>query len=239
MSGPWHNARVPSAAVIANPRVAAELGHLDTWLSAKGFDVVRLVRDDVLEPTVAGDADLLISMGSVWTMARTMTDPTDPPHADAAIAAEMELCRTWVEDGRPFLGVCFGAQLLSRALGGTVTRQGQPFAGWITPSAALPQMRHPWMVWHNDAFTVPPGAELLARSAHAALAFRYRNAWGVQFHPEVDADVLTRMAHDLEAPDAAAESMVDVARHLGPQLPDQAFALFDRFWTDVAPGPGA
>ena len=83
------------------------------------------------------------------------------------------------------LGICFGAQLLSRALGGEVTRQAAPHIAWESPDTDIEALRAPWVLLHNDAFTVPPGADVLAEADHAPMAFRYGRAWGVQFHPEV------------------------------------------------------
>ncbi|MFM9048984.1 MAG: gamma-glutamyl-gamma-aminobutyrate hydrolase family protein, partial [Actinomycetota bacterium] len=124
---------MPTAAVIANPKVGAELGHLGPWLAANDFTVTRLVRDEILPVTAADDADLVIILGSVWTMTRTMDAPTDPPHAAAAIAAEVALAQHRVAQDRPLLGLCFGGQLLSKALGGEVTQQDRTVIAWETP----------------------------------------------------------------------------------------------------------
>ena len=172
-----------TAVVISNPTVGAELGHLEPWLRDNGFDVRRLVRDDILAADAADDADLVIVLGSEWTLARTMDAPHDPPQAAAAIAAEIELVRRRVEQDKPLLGICFGGQLLSQALGGEVTRQDAAHIAWETPETDVEELRAPWVLLHNDAFTVPPGAELLAEADHAPIAFRHVRAWGVQLHP--------------------------------------------------------
>ena len=84
--------------------------------------------------------------------------------AAAAIAAEIELVRRRIEQDKPLLGICFGGQMLSRTLGGEVTRQAAPHIAWETPESAVEELRAPWVLLHNDAFTVPPGAELLAEA---------------------------------------------------------------------------
>jgi GMP synthase-like glutamine amidotransferase len=99
----------------------------------------------------------------------------------------------------PVFGVCLGAQLLAHALGGPVTRLPRPMIEWarieVLPAAAgdpvagsLPDgamARH----WNEDGFQPPPdGVELLARVSAGGEMFRVGDsAWGVQFHPEVDA----------------------------------------------------
>jgi len=223
-----------TAVVIANPTVGAELGHLEPWLRDNGFDVRRLVRDDILAADAADDADLVIVLGSEWTLARTMDAPHDPPQAAAAIAAEIELVRRRVEQDKPLLGICFGGQLLSQALGGEVTRQDAAHIAWETPETDVEELRAPWVLLHNDAFTVPPGAELLAEADHAPIAFRHGRAWGVQFHPEVDAEILTQMFDDVGTPREVSAPQVDALRARADEQREDSLRLFDRFWAEVS-----
>lgn len=223
-----------TAVVISNPTVGAELGHLEPWLRDNGFDVRRLVRDDILAADAADDADLVIVLGSEWTLARTMDAPHDPPQAAAAIAAEIELVRRRVEQDKPLLGICFGGQLLSQALGGEVTRQDAAHIAWETPETDVEELRAPWVLLHNDAFTVPPGAELLAEADHAPIAFRHGRAWGVQFHPEVDAEILTQMFDDVGTPREVSAPQVDALRARADEQREDSLRLFDRFWAEVS-----
>ena len=223
-----------TAVVISNPTVGAELGHLEPWLRDNGFDVRRLVRDDILPADAADDADLVIILGSEWTLARTMDEPHDPPQAAAAIAAETALVRRRVQQDKPLLGICFGGQMLSRALGGQVTRQEAAHIAWETPETDVDELRAPWVLLHNDAFTVPPGAELLAEADHAPIAFRHGRAWGVQFHPEVDADILTQVFDDVGTPREVATPQVDALRARADAQRTDSLRLFDRFWAEVS-----
>lgn len=225
---------MPTAVVISNPSIGAELGHLGAWLEEHGFTVDRLIRDDVLPVDACDDADLVILLGSVWTMTRPMTDEGDPPQAAAAIAAETALVQRRVEQDKPLLGICFGGQLLSSALGGDVTAQGKAHIAWETPDTSLDELRAPWILLHNDAFTVPEGAELLAEADHAPVAFRQGRAWGVQFHPEVDADILARMFDDVGTPRDIAAPHVDALRQRAQAQRADSMALFDRFWAEVS-----
>ena len=223
-----------TAVVIANPNVGAELGHLEPWLRDNGFDVRRLVRDDILAADAADDADVVIVLGSEWTLARTMDAPHDPPQAAAAIAAEIELVRRRVEQDKPLLGICFGGQLLSHALGGEVTRQDAAHIAWETPETDVEELRAPWVLLHNDAFTVPPGAELLAEADHAPIAFRRGRAWGVQFHPEVNAEILAQMFDDVGTPREVSAPQVDALRARADEQREDSLRLFDRFWAEVS-----
>ena len=142
--------------------------------------------------------------------------------------------RRRVEQSAPLLGICFGAQLLSHALGGEVTRQAEPHIAWETPQTEVDELRAPWVLLHNDAFTVPPGGELLAEADHAPIAFRHGRGWGVQFHPEVDARILAQMFDDVGTPRHVSTPQVEVVRGRAEAQRDDSLRLFDRFWREVS-----
>lgn len=116
------------------------------------------------------------------------------------LATEARL-RDAVEAGTPVLGICFGHQLLGQALGGRVAKNprgreiGTVRLELLREDALLDRAHDPFFVnmTHLDSVVeLPPGAQVLARSAldpHAAVRFGPR-AWGVQFHPEIDAEVM-------------------------------------------------
>lgn len=93
---------------------------------------------------------------------------------------------------RPVIGHCFGGQILSRALGGSITRAPHAEIGWSTieaaPSDWFGAERFPMFQWHYERFSVPPGGQLLARSALCEQqAFSVDDIHlGMQFHCEVD-----------------------------------------------------
>jgi GMP synthase-like glutamine amidotransferase len=220
---------VTTAAVIANPRIAADLGFLGEWLEDRGIGVHRLIRDDVLPIDAADDADVLIVMGSIWTLA----DGHRTDEYANAIDAEVDLVQRWVRDDRPMLGICFGGQVLSTALGGTVTRMPQRMIAWQTPASEHAALRAPWALWHEDRFSIPERARPLAMAPHAPMGIATHRAWGVQFHPEFTADIISALAEDLHTPDEHAKPMIDVARERVVEQRVASAAFFDAWWADV------
>jgi len=109
---------------------------------------------------------------------------------------EKELVAAAVRAGTPFWGVCLGLQLLAASLGARVYAGEEPEVGVLAVElteegrrdpvfAALPPA-FPTLQWHGDTFDLPDGAVRLAGSpAYLNQAFRFENAYGVQFHLEV------------------------------------------------------
>jgi GMP synthase (glutamine-hydrolysing) len=98
------------------------------------------------------------------------------------------------ESKLPILGICYGMQALSHALGGDVAPAPEQEFGLAHVVTLLPNPLLPpgeYQVWmsHGDRIeTVPPGFISLAKSANspiAALGDLERGYFGVQFHPEV------------------------------------------------------
>lgn len=115
-----------------------------------------------------------------------------------------EWLRGAVERGIPVLGICYGHQLLAYALDGVVENNPN---GWeygtaeikLTPEAQNDPLFHGFpgslkmQVSHTQSVTtLPPGATVLASGTmdpHQAFVVR-ENAYGVQFHPEFDAEIV-------------------------------------------------
>jgi GMP synthase-like glutamine amidotransferase len=205
--------------VISHRGIAHELGHLQPWLeSVAGGPVLRAYREDGVLGLELDEADLLVVLGSPGSVATGYTQ--------AGAQAEVDLVRAWCATDRPYLGICFGSQVLARALGGNVQRMPSTFTA-LAPlplqNGASTALAGPWMTWHEDAITSPPGATVLGRMAHADLAFRQGRAWGLQPHIEVSAASLERMLSALGVPQDRYQPYVeDMARQERSEDPPAA-----------------
>jgi GMP synthase (glutamine-hydrolysing) len=210
------------AVVLSHRQVAAELGHIGDWLTEKGFGVERVHREDA--PAVP-DADLLVVLGSPNSVA---TGHCEPP-----ALTEIALVKDWVERGRPYVGICFGAQVLARALGGSVRRMDttyRAFAEVDCADEAPPELSGKWVLWHEDAITAPPDARVLARVPHADVAFRRGNAIGLQPHIEFDSEIVERLARIVNIADDEWRPLRDALEREDANHATRARSLLDAVW---------
>ncbi len=131
-----------------------------------------------------------------------------------------------LQSGLPLLGICYGMQALTYALGGQVApaqrrEYGPAEVETTRPNPLLPPVGQAYPVWmsHGDRIEAPPpGFVPLAKSAGspvAAIGSLDGRRFGVQFHPEVHhtpggVDMLRRFAVDIcgASPDWTPESII-------------------------------
>lgn len=157
-------------------------GHFATFLERHSIPWVqfRIDEGDALPASVA-DYSGLCFMGGVMSV----------NDDDAWIARLLDLIRAADADGIPVIGHCFGGQLLSKALGGTVTRNPVKEIGWTRVRVLDPE----WLPdtpefltyeWHGETFSIPAGGKRLLESEHCAnQAFAVGPHLGMQCHVEM------------------------------------------------------
>lgn len=230
------------------------LGTFEPLLKASGFagHYVNLVRDSAPSdprPDLSRYAAMIVLGGPM-----NVDDTARYPN----LATEVEVLREAVNRDMPVLGICLGAQLLARALGGTVRPGQQREIGWYDVELSAAGRADPVLSsfanvqrvfqWHEDNIELPPGCERLAGSAACPVqAFRHgERAYGLQFHLEVDRFLIERW---LTVP--ANQPILDAERGLVDpevirrQTQDEIAALeaqsretFGRWIDCFEPGPG-
>ncbi len=202
-------------------------GLLEDVLREKGIDYrVADARPDKL-PDARG-IDLLVAMGGPMSA------------NDARMQPEVELVANHVKQGKPYLGICLGAQILAKALGGEVYKSPIKEIGrrtvWLTAEGQSDPVFESWInfieafQWHGETFTVPNGATLLGVTYYSPLrypsettipqAFRMENAVGLQFHLEATFSMVRQWVKEYP------EDLAEVGRSKRSLLKD--FRLFER-----------
>ncbi|MBV9421980.1 MAG: type 1 glutamine amidotransferase [Solirubrobacterales bacterium] len=210
---------------------------LADWAASRDHDLDVVAVPALERWPELSEVDALVSLGSERSI-----------HAspEGWIGEEIEFLRTAHGFEVPILGICFGGQALSRALGGSIGAEEKPEVAWRLISSLDPGLISPgpWFFWHEDLFTLPPGARLLAGTEWRTVAFTAgETGVGVQFHPEVDGDLarywieLGRAKLESYGLDIAALE-AEVERH-APGARAYAFDLFDRIaeWWGVRSPP--
>ncbi len=146
-----------------------------------------------------------------------------------------------IRDGVPVLGICYGHQLLARAMGGVVDyHPGGLEIGtvWVDRATVEPDLlfqglpeRFTAHVCHSQTVVrLPDGAVKLAWNAFEPHhAFRIGScAWGVQFHPEYDETIMRAYAGNMEAAvNGFGHSLPEVLDQVAPAV--HAARILERF----------
>ncbi len=173
------------------------LGTLDPLLKESGFRIryVNFGRNPEERPVLDKYAALIV-LGGPMNSDQIDTYPN--------LQTEVELIREAADRDMSVLGICLGAQLIAKALGGSVNRNPTREIGWydveLTPEGAADPVlstfapRQQVFQWHEDGITLPDDCIHLARSpASEVQAFRHgEHVYGFQFHLEVDRSLIER-----------------------------------------------
>ncbi|MEJ7634403.1 gamma-glutamyl-gamma-aminobutyrate hydrolase family protein [Aeromicrobium sp.] len=202
-------------------------GHFHERLLLLGAELVELDRDDLPAHGSIGETDLIFLLGS--------DKGAHEPKWKDVVERESAFVRTALRSGTPVMGICYGAQLMARALGGTSWRADQPELGWQRVDTTDPVLcpEGPWGQMHSDVFAPPATARVLGTSWRGPQCFVDDSlgtrsiAW--QFHPEVTAATYERWVHDGYYGDSGVDTkeLIRQARFHEAKTRNLAHALVD------------
>ena len=137
--------------------------------------------------------------GVAWT-----GSPFSVYQAHPAVTAQIEFARAAFRSGVPCFGSCWGLQVMTAALGGTVQQHPNGFEIGIARQISLteagrahsmyqgkPAMFDALCIHQDEVCVLPHGARVLAGNAFSTIqAAEFVDGecsfWGVQYHPEFD-----------------------------------------------------
>jgi len=157
----------------------------------------RLIRIDQNEPipsSIDGVSGLVFMGGPM-----SVNDPLP------WIPKVTDLIRKAIAADIPVLGHCLGGQLISKALGGAITKNPVKEFGWLPVSRVDSPAAKPWLGdlpgefevfhWHGETFSIPPGAtRILASSECANQAFVIGKTLAFQCHIEMTGEMVRQWA---------------------------------------------
>lgn len=199
-------------------------GYLGEFLQRRGVPWEMVCIDDAhpISPTT-DDVSALVFMGA----AVSVNDPL--PWVDG----ELRLIRKAFDEDLPVMGVCFGAQLMSKALGGTVSRGSEMEIGWHPLERVDDDPAGDWLHdlperfeafhWHADTFSLPrTGRHILRSDCFHHQGFVMGDHLALQFHLEMTREMvlnwLERYRGDLSGCTRCGQSTETILTDLDERL---------------------
>lgn len=216
-----------------------DLGILAPLLMERGYELqYREAGVDRLSEQSLLTADLVVVLGGPIGVYETDRYPF--------LLGEQRAIAARLEQGKPILGICLGAQLLALALGAEVRATGRTEIGYAPLSltrqgedSVLQNIAGvPVLHWHGDQFAIPDGAMRLAETpGFPNQAFSLGpKVLGLQFHLEADYAQIDRWlighAYELSARGVSLDVLRRDAALYGPALAQAARTVFTA-WLDL------
>lgn len=184
--------------------------------------LVRVDEGDTLPETLDDCSGLVFMGGSM-----SVNDPLP------WIEQELKLIRMAQAARLPVLGHCLGGQLISKALGGTVSANPVKEIGWHSVRKCNTPAARQWLAglpeettlfhWHGETFSIPDGAEVILESEHCAhQAFAIGNTLALQCHVEMTLPMVGEWAalyeHELQETSATVQSAAQMTADLPARI---------------------
>lgn len=200
-------------------------GYFATFLDRAGvpWELVRVDEGEAL-PASADQLGGLVLMGGPMSVNDEL----------AWIPGVLDLIRQAVARDVPVLGHCLGGQLMSKALGGTVSRTAVKEIGWGQVRVAPGAVAQAWFgpacdafttfQWHGETFSIPDGATPVLSSPWCQnQGFALGPHLGMQCHIEMTAELVRSWCQTGEReiarrPDAGVQSVERILTDLDARL---------------------
>lgn len=175
-----------SVLLVQNTKIEGS-GYLGELLANDGFEITSVNAKH--EPLPNKDFSLVVILGA----------PESANDYLPYLKDEQELIKNCVEKNIPVLGICLGSQLIAKTFGSKVYSGPKKEIGFYNDlkisndSQLFSGFQNPFTVfhWHGDTFDLPDGSKRLVSSEYYLnQAFQYKSAVGLQFHLEVNEEMV-------------------------------------------------
>jgi GMP synthase-like glutamine amidotransferase len=166
------------------------LGTLRELIRSDGYQIENIVAEKEAVPTDAKRYAAIIILGGPMAVYDNIL----------YLKREQQLIRNALRLEIPVLGICLGSQLIAQAIGGSVHKGGKKEIGWSNVMLnhsgyndlfkGINTRSIKVFQWHGDTYDLPPKATIMASSKLYPQAFRFGSVFGIQFHMEVNAEMI-------------------------------------------------
>jgi len=218
-------------------------GYLADYLNRHGLPhrLIRVDQDDPIPTSIDGVSGLVLMGGPMSVNDPLPWIPRLTKLIQQAVAADL-----------PVLGHCLGGQLISKALGGVITKNPVKEIGWLKVERVDNPVSQRWLDglprefevfhWHGETFSIPAGAtRILASRDCANQAFVLGKTLAFQCHVEMTADLVREWARvsadELSPVCATVQDPQTMTRDLDARV-QRLQACADRFYDRWIEGLG-
>ncbi|HGX93625.1 MAG TPA: type 1 glutamine amidotransferase [Candidatus Tenderia sp.] len=195
-------------------------GYLGLFLNRQNipFEIIEVDQGAPIPQTPDNSAGLVFMGGPM-----SVNDPLP------WIEPELALIRQAVACKMPVLGHCLGGQLISKALGGSISSNHTKEIGWLDVERLDNATARSWLTdlpqrfaafhWHGETFSIPAGASHILKSDHCRhQAFAFDNVLAMQCHIEMTAELVPLWAdcnaQEIAQPSATVQSKTTMTQNL-------------------------
>ncbi len=198
------------------------------------FELIRIDQNEIIPQHLADDVAGLVFLGG------TMSVNDSLPW----IEQSLNLIQLAQQKKFPVLGHCLGSQLISKALGGTVSPMPNKEIGWHSIRFADNDTARQWrghlpdgmkiMIWHHEEFSIPRGAEPLYATQHCHnQAFAIDNMVATVAHVELSEQLLNEWldayGDDIEPNDGSVQAIAEIKCNIKDKMAEM-HTLSDSFY---------
>ena len=154
------------------------------------------------------------------------------------IDALVEKTREYIQDGVPILGVCFGHQIIAKAMGTEIVQMDDYEIGYREINfddteifRGLRESEYPFSTHQDRIEEVPENMERIAETDVCIQGIKHEEkpVFGVQFHPELTPDVARKAIRTKNFNEAREKRLLDEVNEESFERAKRTLKIFENF----------